>query len=99
MREKTWDELPESNRDREAELYTTPRGKMYPTPNSTFNFKGFGRQLYSMPYLEALVLDSIYHKTSNKALTVQTLKAFRPQLTLKEAGDIVTYLVDNFMAL
>ena len=99
MREKSWNELPESNFNREAELYATERGKMYAHYTSTFNFKGFGRQIYAMPYGEALAIYGICRKTGDKVTAVQTLKAFRPQLTLKEAMDIVTYLHDNFVAL
>ncbi len=101
MRERTWNYPadPESNYSREAELYATERGKMYAHPNGAFNFKGFGRQIYSMPYAEALAIHTILRKTGDKVTAVQTLKAFRPQLSLKEAGDIVTYIYDNFVAL
>lgn len=100
MREKSWDDpIPESNFSREAELYSTPKGKMYAHYSGVFNFKGFGRQIYAMPYSEALALHVVLRKTGDKVTAVQVLKAFRPQLTLKEAGDIVTYLVDNFVAI
>lgn len=97
MREKSWEDA--GTASREAELYTTPKGMMYSGYSGVFNFKGFGRQIYSMPYTEALALHAILRKTGEKVTATQALKAFRPQLSLKEAMDIVTYIYENFVTI
>ena len=99
MREKSWIDLPPTNRSRETELYSTIPGAMYRTPSDTFNFKAYGRQLYAMPYAEARVLFRIVGREGGyKSIAIETLRAFRPQLSLKEAGDIIDYLAVNFEA-
>lgn len=89
----------EASNTREAELYPTPSGQMFASHNGTFNFKTYGQLIYTMTYGEALALHTIMQSTGQKVTAVCTLKAFRPQLSLQQAGDIVSYLRENFKAL
>ena len=93
MRERSWED---ANPNREVELYAAQRGQMYATPSSVFNFKAYGRQLYAMPYMEAAALNQIITKTEGLLYAIQTLRAFRQQLSLAEATDIIKYLATNF---